>query len=235
MRFRGGTSGLVLLVVEAVACSSEMGAPRTGTATAAFSIGGETAREKAFTAFEAGQVRPLALSSDGRLLYATNTPDNRLEIFRVKSHGLHHIVSVPVGLEPVAVAEREDGEVWVVNHLSDSVSIVDTTWPEGAHVVRTLLVGDEPRDIVFAGPEKSRAFITTAHRGQNTGRDPQLTTAGVGRADVWVFDAEHPGHSLSGTPLNVITLFTDTPPALAVSADGATAYAAAFQSGNLTT
>ena len=33
--------------------------------------------------------------------------------------------SVPVGLEPVAVAARTDGEVWVVNHLSDSVSIVD--------------------------------------------------------------------------------------------------------------
>ena len=41
-------------------------------------------------------------------------------------------------------------EIWVVNHLSDSVSIVDigTTPPR---VTRTLLVGDEPRDIVFAG------------------------------------------------------------------------------------
>ena len=235
MRFISGTSGLVVLVAGAVACSSELGAPRTGTATAPFSIGGETAQEKAFTAFEAGQVRPLALSADGRLLYATNTPDNRLEIFHVRSHGLRHIVSVPVGLEPVAVAERENGEVWVVNHLSDSVSVVDATWPEAAHVVRTLLVGDEPRDIVFAGPDKSRAFITTAHRGQNTGRDPQLTTPGVGRADVWVFDAEHPGDSLTGTPLNVITLFADTPRALAVSADGATVYAAAFHSGNRTT
>ena len=36
-----------------------------------------------------------------------------------------HAASVPVGLEPVAVAARTDGEVWVVNHLSDSVSIVD--------------------------------------------------------------------------------------------------------------
>ncbi len=33
--------------------------------------------------------------------------------------------SVPVGLEPVAVAARSETEVWVVNHLSDSVSIVD--------------------------------------------------------------------------------------------------------------
>jgi DNA-binding beta-propeller fold protein YncE len=230
-----GTTGLIALVVGAVSCSSQLGGPeRKGTTNSAFSIATETAQEKAFTLFETGQVRPLALSRDGALLYAANTPDNRLEIFRVTGRGLAHVASVPVGLEPLAVAERENGEVWVVNHLSDSVSIVDARIPEIANVVRTLLVGDEPRDIVFAGPGRSRAFITTAHRGQNTGRDAQLTTPGVGRADVWVFDAGNLGNSLAGTPLNVITLFADTPRALAVSRDGATVYAAAFQSGNRT-
>ena len=237
MRYSGhGTLGLIGLVFGAVSCSSGLGGPeQKGVTTSAFSIDTQTAREKAFTLFETGQVRPLALSRDGNLLYATNTPDNRLEIFRVLGWGLAHVASVPVGLEPLAVAERENGEVWVVNHLSDSVSVVDARVPEAANVVRTLLVGDEPRDIVFAGSDRSRAFITTAHRGQNTGRDPQLTSPGVGRADVWVFDAEHPGNSLTGTPLNVITLFADTPRALAVSRDGATVYAAAFQSGNQTT
>ena len=38
-------------------------------------------------------------------------------------------------------------------------------------------------------PGRSRAFVTAAHRGQNRPGDPQLTTPGVGRADVWVFDA----------------------------------------------
>src|SRR5262249_58624664 len=71
--------------------------------------------------------------------------------------------------------------------------------------------------------------------GQNIGRDPQLTTPGVGRADVWVFDADHLGAPLGGAPLTVITLFADTPRALAVTADGRTVYAAAFQSGNRTT
>ena len=146
-----------------------------------------------FTLFESGQVRPLTLSPDGRNLFAVNTPDNRLEIFKVTKHGLKHVGSVPVGLEPVAVAARSNTEVWVVNHLSDSVSIVDLRPGHVPRVVRTLLVGDEPRDIVFAGPGRKRAFITAAHRGQNaygenTGRDPQLTTPGVGRADVWVFD-----------------------------------------------
>ena len=62
-----------------------------------------------FTLFESGQVRPLALSPDGKRLYAVNTPDNRLEIFRIGKHGLRHRGSVPVGLEPVAVAVRADG------------------------------------------------------------------------------------------------------------------------------
>ena len=35
----------------------------------------------AFTTFESGQVRPLAMSPDGTRLFAVNTPDNRLEIF----------------------------------------------------------------------------------------------------------------------------------------------------------
>ncbi len=98
-----------------------------------------------YTLFESGQVRPLALSADGKHLFAVNTPDGRLEIFRVKKSGLSLVSSVPVGLEPVAVAARSDDEVWVVNHLSDSVSVVDVSDPTHGRVVRTLLVGDEPR------------------------------------------------------------------------------------------
>ena len=180
-------------------------------------------------------MRPLALSPSGTLLFALNTPDGRLEIFRVDGQGLHHQGSVPVGLEPVAVAARSDGEVWVVNHLSDSVSIVTLGADGTGGVTRTLLVGDEPRDIVFAGPARSRAFITTAHRGQNSPVDPQLATAGVGRADVWVFDAENQGSSLYGDPITILNLFADTPRALAVSPDGSRVYAAGFHSGNRTT
>jgi DNA-binding beta-propeller fold protein YncE len=187
-----------------------------------------------FTAFESGQVRPLALSLDGAHLFAINTPDGRLEVFDVGAAGLTHTTSVPVGLEPVAVGVRSDTEVWVVNHLSDSVSIVSlaSTPPR---VVRTLLVGDEPRDIVFAGPARSRAFITCGHRGQNVPFDPQLQTPGVGRADVWVFDATNLGGGLGGTPLTIVTLFGDTPRALAASPDGSKVYAAVFASGNRTT
>lgn len=187
-----------------------------------------------FVTFETGQVRPLALSPDGNTLYAANTPNSTLEVYSIDAASLTHNSTIPVGMEPTAVAAINN-QVWVVNHLSDSVSIVDVSVTPGK-VIRTLLVGDEPRDIVFAN---GFAFITTAHRGQNGPADvpvdAQLTTPGVGRADVWVFDTANPGASLGGDPVTVITLFGDTPRALAVSPDGNTVYAAVFLSGNQTT
>ena len=190
--------------------------------------------QTSFVEFESGLVRPLALSPDGAKLYAVNTPDGTLEIFDVTGGGLSHSGSVAVGMEPVAVAARNNSEIWVVNHLSDSVSIVDVS--SAPRVARTLLVGDEPNDVVFAGPSGDRAFITTAHRGQNSPFPrSEYDTPGVGRADVWVFDAQNLGSSLGGDPLTVVTLFGDKPRALAVSPDGGTVYAAVFRSGNQTT
>lgn len=193
----------------------------------------------AFITFESEQFRPLAMSPDRSRLFAVNTPDNRLEILSASGALLVPVASVPVGLEPVAVAARTNSEVWVVNHLSDSVSIVDLSGTV-PRVTRTLLVGDEPRDIVFGGTNNSRAFITAAHRGQNSPYvDPanpgELTTPGIGRTDVWVFDGANPGAGAGGTPLQVMTFFGDTAGPLAVSSDGNTVYVGVFKSGNGTT
>ncbi|NQZ08438.1 MAG: hypothetical protein HRT35_14890 [Algicola sp.] len=184
-------------------------------------------------AFESGHVRPLALNAGGDTLYAVNTQNNSLEVFNVVKGLLSHQDSIAVGMEPVAVAVH-GSEVWVVNHLSDSVSIIDVSLSP-ARVVKTLLVGDEPRDIVFAGQNRHRAFITTAHRGQNSPVDANPTTPGIGRADVWVFDSQSLGGDMGGTPLKIISLFGDTPRALATSIDGTKVYAAIFNSGNQTT
>jgi DNA-binding beta-propeller fold protein YncE/mono/diheme cytochrome c family protein len=188
---------------------------------------------QSYVNFETAQVRPLAISADGQRLYAVNTPDGHLEVFSITSR-LTLLASVPVGIDPVAVAEDPQGRVWVVNHLSDSVSIVDVAQVP-PRVVQTLWVGDEPRDIVFAGAERERAFITTAHRGQNSPVDPALNTAGIGRADVWVFDSKVVDDAPGGGPLSIITLFGDRPRPLAVSADGLRVYVGIFLSGNRST
>src|SRR5262249_39784558 len=195
-----------------------------------------------FIEFESGPVRPIAMSPNGARLFAVNTPDNTLEIFGVTSAGLVLQARVPVGLEPVAVAARDDSEVWVVNHLSDSVSV--GTLDGTPRVTHTLLVGDQARDIGFAGAP-TRAFITTAHRGQQRtdpsiadvpgAGDPKLTTPGVGRADVWVFNPASLSTALGGKPVRIMTFFTDTPRALAVSPDKGTVYVAGFKTGNQTT
>ena len=212
-----------------------------------------------FVEFESGHVRPLALSPDGTTLFAVNTPNGTLEIFDLTGGTPVFRSRVPVGLEPVAVSARNNHEVWVVNQLSDSVSVVTlgsdapsartprngaARGDEAPHIIHTLLVGDEPRDIVFAG-NPARAFITTAHRGQQRtdpsltnvpgADDPQLTTAGVPRADVWVFDPANIDDSVGGAPLSILSFFTDTPRALAVSPDGNTVYVAGFKTGDQTT
>ncbi|NOK36439.1 hypothetical protein HMI49_24840 [Corallococcus exercitus] len=228
-----------------VALSKNRWRARAGLLCAAVSLfvsSRAAAQAPAFIEFESAHVRPLALSPDGTKLFAVNTPDNRLEVFNVTSGGLSLVAEVPVGLEPVSVAVRSNTEVWVVNHLSDSVSVVSVSGTP--HVVRTLLVGDEPRDVVFAGAN-GYAFISTAHRGQHRtdpsiasvpgAGDPQLTTPGVGRADLWVFNPAALGTTLGGTPVRILTLFGDTPRALAVSPDKKTVYAAIAQSGNRTT
>lgn len=188
------------------------------------------------TLFETGQVRAIALSPDGSRLFVVNTPAHRLEIFDINGEQLTPVGTVAVGLEPVAVAAVSADEVWVVNHLSDSVSIVrlDGVAPR---VARTLWVGDEPRDIVFAGPGNRRAFISAAYRGQNhpVFSPADLKTPGLGRADVWVFDTDALGDNPGGEPLAIVNLFADSVRGLARNADGSRVYAAAFLSGNQTT
>ena len=198
------------------------------------------AHSPAHISFESVPTRPMAQA--GGRLFVTNTRDNHIDVFTISETGtLSAQHSIPVGMEPVALAVRNANELWVVNHLSDSVSIVDisATTP---YVTRTLLVGDEPRDIVFA---QDKAFITTAHRGQHRvhsslqgvpgAGDPQTHVAGTPRADVWVFDAANLGSALGGKPVKIIELFGDTPRGLAVAPNGKTVYAAVFHSGNQTT
>jgi DNA-binding beta-propeller fold protein YncE len=141
-------------------------------------------RSNGFTNFETEPVRPLMLSADGRYLFALNTAADRLEIFDAQGETLRSIGETTVGLRPVALALRGN-EAWVVNHLSDSINVVDCSDRNRPRVVHTLQVGDEPRGIVIAGPRQDRVFVATAKRGASL-------TSGIGRAEVWIFDATRP-------------------------------------------
>src|SRR5690242_1569274 len=75
--------------------------------------------------FESYQTNPVRLSPDGTRLFAVNTADARLSVFDVSKPANPTLVTeIPVGIEPVSVNARTSDEAWVVNQLSDTVSVV---------------------------------------------------------------------------------------------------------------
>ena len=159
--------------------------------------------------WESAPVHPIDLVVGGDLLLATNTADAHLEIFDVSSGAPVALMSVPVGLDPVSVRARSATEAWVVNRISDSVSIVDL---QNGYVRWTLRTADEPCDVIFAGTPE-RAYVSCS-----------------GTDEIMVFDPAN----LSASPQS-ISLIGEEPRALAKSPDGATVYCAIFESGNGTT
>ena len=121
-----------------------------------------------FVHFESSHVHPAAMTPDGTRLLVVNTPDARLSVFDVTGASPVRIAEVPVGLEPVSVAARTNGEAWVVNNLSDDVSIVDLTT---LHTRATLRVGDEPSDVVFAGTA-NKAYVSVSQEDAVKVYDP---------------------------------------------------------------
>ena len=174
------------------------------TLFASTTYGGES-----FVNWETPHVHPLDITPDGLMLLAVNTADNRLEVFDNSGEVPVYVASIPVGLDPVTVRARSNTEAWVVNHISDSVSIVDLT---ALNVVTTFQTDDEPCDVVFAG-QPEMAFVTCS----------QADT-------ILVVNPDQP----NAQPTRLAIEGQD-PRALAVSPDGNYVYAAVFESGNQTT
>ena len=167
------------------------------------------APQDGFVHWETPHVSPLALTPDGSRLLAVNTPDQRLEVLALGGGRPTLLAAIPVGIDPVSVRARTEDEVWVVNHVSDSISIVSLS---AGRVVATLATDDEPADVVFAGTPE-RAFVTCS----------QANT-------VLVFDPAQ----RAAAPLR-LPIRGEDPRALARSPDGTRVYAAIFESGNRTT
>src|SRR5919198_4631969 len=180
-----------------------------------------------FKNFEGPQVHPLALTPDGNRLLAVNTPNASLSVFQLVSGAPVLTAEIPVGFEPVSVAVRANGrEAWVVNWMSDSVSIVDLAT---GNVTRTIDVGDEPTDVLFAGSSRDMAFVCVS--GGGTQAVGFSTVTGANGAVKVFLDASNP----TVGNMQTIQIFGKQPRALARNADGSRVFVSVFESGNQTT
>ena len=164
---------------------------------------------QSFVNFESPQSHPIDITPDGTTLLAVNTADGQLELFDLIRGLPVRRGSVAVGVDPVSVRVRNNTEAWVVNQVSDSVSVVDIA---SMRVTRTILIGDEPADICFT-TKPSRAFVSLAVSSKLVSFDPSLATP----------------------VLTSTTILGAQPRALATSPDGTKVYLAVFESGNKTT
>ena len=158
-----------------------------------------------FVNFETAPVHPVALSPDARTLAVCNLPDNRVELFDISQGAPIATGSVPVGLDPVSARFASTNELWVVNHISSSVSIIDLS---AQTIVATLETPAGPSDIVFAGNPR-KAWISCSRSNA-----------------VFVVDAT------TRAAVTNIAIEGERPRAMATSPDGTKVYVAIFESGN---
>ena len=168
------------------------------------------------------QVAPMALSNDGTRLYVANTTSGTLSVLDLTNPlAPTRLAELKVGHDPTSVAVLPglvDGDelVFVVNHISDSISVVSRNKLAIVQTIQQLDADgvtqtDEPVSIAFAGA--SRAFVTLDQPNQ-----------------VLVLDIDAQGHATINPTRLAIT--AQAPRALAVS--GGKLFVTPFESGNQT-
>ena len=122
--------------------------------------------------FASPHANPIAVN--GNYVYVTNTPADTVDVF--DRHTRRVVARVRVGIDPVSIAVRPDGrEVWVANHVSDSVSVIDAapgsrTFHQVLATVQALSPDtlatrfDEPAGIAFAGNAKAYVALSNSNR-----------------------------------------------------------------------
>jgi YVTN family beta-propeller protein len=121
--------------------------------------------------FVSPHANPIAIIGDR--VFVVNTPASTVDVINADTRKLEH--RIPVGVDPVSIAVRPDGlEVWVANHVSDSVSVIDndSTSPTYLHVVATIqefdskkaTTFDEPVGIAFASNDKAYVALSSENQ-----------------------------------------------------------------------
>ena len=122
--------------------------------------------------FMSPHASPIVVS--GGYVFVVNTPADTVDVIDTSSNAI--VTRVNVGIDPVGLAVRPDGrEVWVANHVSDSVSVIDTdpTSPTRFQVIATVqdfdpvtraTRFDEPVGIAFASNDKAYVALSSENR-----------------------------------------------------------------------
>lgn len=115
---------------------------------------------------------PIALY--GNRLFVANTPSDTVDVINTKTRKV--VKRINVGIDPVSISVRPDGkEVWVANHVSDSVSIIDNdrTSPTFLRAIDTVqdfdkknksTRFDEPVGIAFANNSKAYVALSSENK-----------------------------------------------------------------------
>jgi YVTN family beta-propeller protein len=110
----------------------------------------------------------------GNHVFAANTPADTVDVIDAASRLV--VARIHVGIDPVGLAVRPDGkEVWVANHVSDSLSVIDSdpASPTYLEVVATVQEFDastratrfdEPVGIAFASNDKAYAALSSENQ-----------------------------------------------------------------------
>lgn len=179
----------------------------TGLATLPRKLTSRPALSPDFTHFESAHVHPIDITPSRDRLLVVNTADNRLSVFDITGATPVRIAEVPVGLEPISVRARDDSTAWVVNQISDDVSVVNLNT---MHTRATIRTGDEPMDVIFAGAPE-RAYVSVSMEDAIKAYDPSSLAL------------------VATIPVN-----GHRPRSLAKSTDGTKVYAAIMDAGNRT-
>jgi YVTN family beta-propeller protein len=127
-----------------------------------------------FQLFESPQVDPIVLDPVGGRLYVVSTTSNRVHSLDPANPLFGFVIEV--GQDPASLAIRPGaGELWVSNHVSDTVSIIDIA--AGSPTLNTVIdtiqaidadgvtTFDEPLGIAFT-PDGATAYVALSSRNQ---------------------------------------------------------------------
>ncbi len=162
-RLRGAVA--VLLVALVSVCAVDVPAAPAYEAAISDNVGHPT--------FASPHFNPIVVN-DG-FVYVANTPADTVDVIDERRRRV--VNRINVGIDPVSLAVRPDGrEIWVANHVSDTVSVIDTDPLSRTfqHVIATVqdidpdtafsTRFDEPVGIAFANDDKAYVALSVSNQ-----------------------------------------------------------------------